>query len=135
MDVRSKLADRFEDWSREGFDGTNCPVRQVLDRLGDKWTTLILIALAAGPRRFSALGRLVPDISKRMLTQTLRDLERDGMLSRRVFPTKPPSVEYELTELGRSALAPLSTLLDWAEARFPEIQAARARHDKAAQAD
>ena len=79
-----------------------CPVRNVLDRLGDTWSTLIVTVLADGPRRFSALKRAIPDISKRMLTQTLRLLERDGLSTRTVTPTVPVTVSYELTELGVS---------------------------------
>lgn len=107
-------------------DPANCPVRHVLDHVSAKWTTLIVLELAEGPRRFNALLRLLPDISRRMLTQSLRDLERDGLISRAVFPTKPPSVEYALTDLGRSLMDPLRGLIFWAESRAPEIQAARA---------
>ncbi len=84
------LAGVFADWQNAGFDAAACLVRNVLDRIGDKWTMLTLAALAAAPRRFSELHRIMPDISKRMLTQTLRDLERDGLATRHVFPTKPP---------------------------------------------
>lgn len=108
-----------------------CPVRNVLDRIGDKWTTLIVLALAQRPHRFSAVRRAVPDISKRMLTQTLRNLERDGLLSRQVFPTKPPSVEYRLTSLGRSLLGPLATLIAWAEETKDQIRQARTAFDLA----
>lgn len=120
---------RLERWESDGLDPAACPVRGVLDRIGDKWTTLILLILAEAPHRFAAIRRRVPDISKRMLTQTLRDLERDGMVTRHVFPTKPPSVEYRLSPLGRSVLAPLSALVDWAEANHGAIRAARARYD------
>ncbi|MEQ5871842.1 helix-turn-helix transcriptional regulator [Sagittula sp. NFXS13] len=106
-----------------------CPIRDVLSLVGQKWTLLILIALEAEPRRFSALQRAVGDISKRMLTQTLRDLERDGMISREVFPTKPPAVEYALTDLGRSALAPIAGLKDWANRHHGAIKAARNAFD------
>lgn len=119
----------FDEWQRRGLDAERCPVRNVLGHLGGKWTTLIVMALAAQPRRFSALRRAVPDISKRMLTQTLRELERDGLLSRHVFPTKPPSVEYRLTPLGRSLLEPMAALGAWAERTHGEIKAARARFD------
>jgi DNA-binding HxlR family transcriptional regulator len=88
-----------------GGDLSACPVRNLLDHIAAKWTTLILVELAEGPRRFNALSRALPDISKRMLTQSLRDLERDGLIAREVFPTKPPSVEYRLTPLGLSLLA------------------------------
>lgn len=123
------LVARFAQWQDNAFDAARCPVRDVLGHLGDKWTTLIVIALAAGPRRFSGLHRAVPDISKRMLTQTLRDLERDGLLSREVFPTKPPSVEYRLTDLGRSLLDPLAYLVTWAERTHDDIRAARSSFD------
>jgi DNA-binding HxlR family transcriptional regulator len=125
----ASLATRFEEWQAQGFDAEACPVRNVLDRIGDKWTSLLLVALAAKPRRFSELHRAVPDISKRMLTQSLRDLQRDGLITRHVYPTKPPSVEYRLSPLGHSAMAPLASLIDWAERSFAEIKASRAAFD------
>jgi DNA-binding HxlR family transcriptional regulator len=106
------LDNHFEVWQTGGFDAAACPIRNVLDRMGDKWTMSVLVALAATPRRFGALHRLVPDISKRMLTQTFRSLERDGLVTRHAFPTKPSSVEYRLFALERSSLAPLSALVD-----------------------
>lgn len=125
------LTAHFEAWRDAGFNQNRCPVRDVLDRIGDKWSTLILIALAARPRRFSAVRRGVPDISKRMLTQTLRTLERDGLVTRHVYPTKPPSVEYRLSPLGLSVLAPLAGLVAWAEQSHASIERARARFDTA----
>ncbi len=122
-------------WMRERPDGLDlgrCPVRDVLDHIGDKWTTLILLTLAPAPLRFGALQRAVPDISKRMLAQTLRSLERDGLLTRHVFPTKPPSVEYRLSALGQSVMVPLSQLLQWAETNHGSIRSARERFDGAA---
>ena len=110
-------------------DPGKCPVRDVLDQLSGKWSTLLLQALADGPQRFGALRRAVPHISKRMLTQTLRDLERDGFLTRHVFPTKLPSVEYRLSPLGESFLVPLRTLLDWVKREHGQIRRARARYD------
>ena len=110
-------------------DPGNCPVRDVLDHLSGKWSTLLLLALAAGPRRFGALRRAVPQISKRMLTQTLRDLERDGFLTRHAFPTKLPSVEYRLSALGASFLVPLRALLAWVEKEHGQIRRARIRYD------
>ena len=104
-------------------------MRNVLDRIGDKWTLLVIIALAAQPRRFSELHRAVPDVSKRMLTQTLRDLERDGLADREVFPTKPPQVRYSLSPLGHSVLAPVAGLIGWAEDTYPAIHEARKRFD------
>lgn len=112
------------------FDA-ECPVRDVLDRIGDKWSTLILGNLAEGPLRFSAVGRAIPDISKRMLTQTLRDLERDGLVARTVFPTKPPSVEYRLTPLGETILQPLAVLVQWADRSHAAIRTARSAFDEA----
>lgn len=102
-----------------------CPVRQVLDHISGKWATLIVMILATRPHRFGELRRAVPDISQRMLTQSLRDLQRDGLISRQVFPTKPPSVEYDLTPLGRSFLHPLSALVQWSAQNFDAICAAR----------
>ena len=109
-----------------------CPVRDVLDRIGDKWSTLILVTLANGPHRFSAVQRAIPDISKRMLTQTFRDLERDGLIARTVFPTKPPSVEYRLTPLGETIFEPLSVLVRWADHSHAAIKNARLAYDEAA---
>ncbi|KQB96945.1 MarR family transcriptional regulator [Loktanella sp. 1ANDIMAR09] len=114
-----------------GFTLENCPVRSVLDHVAAKWTSLIVLELAAGPQRFNALGRALPDISKRMLTQSLRDLERDGLVIRQVFDTKPPSVEYRLSELGQSFLAPLSLMVDWAISQENQIAESRARFDQA----
>ena len=132
MTDQAPLATRFAGWRAAGFDAAACPIRNVLDRIGDKWTTLTLTALAEKPRRFSELHRVMPDISKRMLTQSLRDLERDGLATRHVFPTKPPSVEYRLSPLGRSVLGPLAGLVDWAEHNFASIRDARARFDATA---
>lgn len=127
--AREALARRFEVWHARKFDDALCPVRGILDRVGDKWTTLIVIVLSQRPHRFSELRRAVPDISKRMLTQTLRDLERDGLVSRHVFPTKPPSVEYRLTDLGETLLAPITNLIAWAEDNQKGITKARAVFD------
>lgn len=124
-----RLGASARSWCDSGAPAAQCPVRNVLDRVGDKWTMLVLAALSEAPHRFSALLRAIPDISKRMLTQTLRDLERDGLVTRHVFPTKPPSVEYRLSATGRSILHPLGALVAWAEANFPAIGAARARFD------
>lgn len=108
-----------------------CPVRDVLDHIGDKWTALIVLTLGSSPSRFSALHRAVPDISKRMLTQSLRNLERDGLLSRHVFPTKPPAVEYRLTPMGQSFLRHLESLVAWAEENHPAVREARLRFETA----
>lgn len=116
----------------QGADHTACPVRWILDHVAAKWTVLVLIELDAGPRRFNALARALPDISKRMLTQTLRDLQRDGLISRAVFDTKPPSVEYALTPLGASLMGPLFGLVRWADDHSAPIFAAQAAFDAAA---
>jgi DNA-binding HxlR family transcriptional regulator len=108
-----------------GFSFDDCPVRDVLAQVGGKWSTLIVTALAERPHRFGELRRALADISQRMLTQTLRDLQRDGLVSRRVFPTQPPSVEYALTDLGRSLLTSLAALIHWAEQNHAAIRANR----------
>jgi DNA-binding HxlR family transcriptional regulator len=113
-----------------GWDAGNCPVRDVIDRIAGKWSTLIMEALARRPYRFGELRRLVPDISQRMLTQTLRDLQRDGYIDRQVFPTKPPSVEYRMTDLGYSLFEPLSKVLQWAADNHPSVKAARVKYDE-----
>lgn len=113
------------------LDFNNCPVRDMMQQIGGKWSTLMLEALAARPYRFGELRRKIPDISQRMLTQTLRDLQREGYIEREVFPTKPPSVEYRITELGRSLYGTLALLLNWAEANHDAVRAARVRFDAA----
>ena len=109
----------------------NCPIRHVVQGIFDKWSALLLMALAEQPYRFGELRRLVPDISQRMLTQTLRDLQRDGYVSRTVYPTQPPSVEYSLTELGKSFTVPLCALVEWAEQNHGFIRRARDMFDGA----
>jgi DNA-binding HxlR family transcriptional regulator len=107
----------------------DCPVRDVVQNVFGRWSALLLMALAEQPYRFGELRRLVPDISQRMLTQTLRDLQREGYVHRTVFPTKPPSVEYSLTDLGRAMFSSLQHLLSWADANFDQVRAARERFD------
>ncbi|WP_291416036.1 helix-turn-helix domain-containing protein [Actinophytocola sp.] len=102
-----------------------CPVGDVFRRLGDKWSMLLVILLGTRPHRYNDLHRSIEGISQRMLTRTLRALEADGLVRRTVFPTVPPSVEYSLTPLGRSLLAPLSALADWAVEHEQDIAAAR----------
>ena len=109
----------------------NCPSREVLDRIGDRWTVLVVGSLSQGPMRFSELGRRVRGISQKMLTQTLRGLERDGLVTRTVHAEVPPRVEYELTEPGRTLITPLATLDAWARAHMPAIEEARRRYDDA----
>jgi len=107
-----------------------CPaVREILNRVGDKWSVLVIVLLADGPKRFSELRRAIEGISQRMLTLTLRGLERDGLVTRTLYPTIPPRVDYELTRLGRTLLGPVQTLAAWAVKHRVEIQEARARQD------
>ncbi|CAG0978914.1 putative HTH-type transcriptional regulator YybR [Methylophilaceae bacterium] len=102
-----------------------CPIRDVLDRTGDRWTVLVLHELEAGTLRFSALKTRIGDISQRMLAQTLRKLEEDGLVSREVFPTIPPRVEYTLTRLGHSFLVPVRGMMRWAEENQEAVHSAR----------
>jgi DNA-binding HxlR family transcriptional regulator len=126
-----ELQARLREWGAGEPAGlAACPVRDVLDRIGDKWSTLLVIVLGGGPHRFGELRRAVPDISQRMLTQTLRDLQTDGLVHREVLPTRPPSVEYSLTELGESLLDPIATLVRWAEANHDAIRMARRRFER-----
>ncbi len=97
--------------------------------MGDKWTVLVVVTLGEGPKRFNELRRAVASISQRMLTLTLRGLERDGLVTRTVFATIPPRVDYELTELGHSLLAPVGALGGWARQNRAKIQQARLRFD------
>jgi DNA-binding HxlR family transcriptional regulator len=106
-------------------------VSEVLDRVGDKWSVLVVAMLGDGPKRFNELRRAIASISQRMLTLTLRGLERDGLVTRTVFPTIPPRVDYELTELGRSLLAPVNALGTWARQNRQKIQQARIQFDAA----
>ena len=106
-----------------------CPSRVVLDRIADKWTALIIQVLANGTQRYAELRRTIGGISQKMLTQTLRSLERDGLVVRKVHPVVPPKVEYSLTRLGRTLIDPLQTLCRWSERHLPELQANRNRAD------
>jgi DNA-binding HxlR family transcriptional regulator len=110
-------------------------VSGILSRIGDKWSVLIITRLGEGPRRFNEIKRMIGGISQRMLTLTLRNLERDGLVSRTVTPSVPPRVDYALTELGRDLLIPVSALGEWAIAHTPCIAAARARFDASAAAE
>lgn len=132
MSALDELVRDIQAKAAEDTDPAKCPIRDVLDHLGSKWSTLLIIFLAGKPRRFNELHRAVPDISKRMLAQTLRGLERDGLITRHVFPTKPPSVEYRLASLGESLLPPLAQLVSWAGESHATIAKARARFDAAA---
>ena len=108
----------------------NCkPVSEILGRIGDKWSVLVVMSLSDGSRRFSEIRREIPGVSQRMLTLTLRGLERDGLVSRKVTPTIPPRVDYELTALGRSLQTPVIALGQWALDNLSHIQSARAVFD------
>jgi DNA-binding HxlR family transcriptional regulator len=107
-------------------------VSEVLARVGDKWTVLVVSTLGDGPKRFNELRKALGSISQRMLTLTLRGLERDGLVTRTVYPTNPPRVDYALTRLGRSLLEPVSELGLWARKNRPAIQDARQKFDASA---
>lgn len=109
----------------------DCPSRVVLQRIGDKWTTLVFQALKHGPQRYSAIRAAVQGVTPKVLTQTLRTLERDGLLKRRVFAQVPPRVEYELTPLGQTLLGPLDAVRVWAEHNAATILKARDTYDDA----
>jgi DNA-binding HxlR family transcriptional regulator len=116
---------------RQEYDAflAQCPTRQLLDRISDKWVTLVLVALEDGPQRYSQLARRIAGVSQKMLTQTLRSLERDGLLTRSVTPTVPVTVTYELTPLGRSLQEVMHGLKNWAESRMGAVLEARASYD------
>jgi DNA-binding HxlR family transcriptional regulator len=119
--------------AREQYDAylATCPSRQLLDRLTDKWATLILCALADDEQRYSELSRTIAGVSQKMLTQTLRNLERDGMLIRSITPAVPVRVSYRLTPLGRSLLPIVQSIKDWAEQHMSVVRDARNRYDAA----
>jgi DNA-binding HxlR family transcriptional regulator len=119
---------------REAFDAflADCPSRLVLDRISDKWVTLVIASLADGPRRFSEVSRQLAGVSQKMLTQTLRTLERDGLVSRTVTPSVPVRVDYELTALGHSLLDPIKHLKAWSEDHVPEVREAQESYDRRA---
>jgi DNA-binding HxlR family transcriptional regulator len=108
----------------------DCPAREILDRVGDKWSVLVIVLLGQRIYRFNELHRAIDGISQRMLTLTVRALQRDGLVSRTVYATVPARVDYELTELGRTLLSPLGALYDWADTHRVDIQTARERHDR-----
>ncbi|CAN7220525.1 winged helix-turn-helix transcriptional regulator [Neorhizobium sp. LjRoot104] len=111
-------------------EGDDCRVvREILDLVGDKWTLYIIATLRNGPVRFNELRRQIDGISQRMLTINLRGLERDGLVKRTLFPTVPPRVDYELTEVGRTLLAPVMALVTWANSNQDNIRSARVRYD------
>ena len=107
----------------------NCPTRHALDLIGDKYTVLVIIFLQDTPRRFSELQRMITGISQKVLTQTLRSLEREGLLTRTIYPEVPPRVEYALTPLGETLIQPLVALREWAETNIEAVLVAQTGYD------
>jgi len=120
MDTQLKLGDPY---------AADCPTRQVLDRIGDKWTTLIIGLLSDDAKRFSELQRSIHGISHKMLTQTLRHLERDGLITRTVYAEVPPRVEYQLTTLGKTLCEPILAIVRWSETYIDQVSAAQIEYD------
>jgi DNA-binding HxlR family transcriptional regulator len=110
-----------------------CRVRDILDRIGDKWTMYVIAQLGDGTKRFTELKRSIDGISQRMLTVTLRGLERDGIVSRTMYPVMPPRVDYTLTTMGRTLLDAVGAFVTWSETHLDEIDAARAAYDARAE--
>ena len=108
----------------------DCPFRNVLDKVGDKWSFLIFAVLEDGPKRFNEIQRLIGDISNRVLTRKLRELERDGYVTRTPHADNPKQYVYALTDVGRSILDPIKTFMDWALRTFPSVRTARTRYDR-----
>lgn len=107
----------------------DCPTRRVLDRIADKWTALIIGLLETEPKRFSQLQRGIGGISQKMLAQTLRSLERDGLVRRTVYPEVPPRVEYELTALGQTLIEPIAAIRNWADSHMEAVSDAQTQYD------
>jgi DNA-binding HxlR family transcriptional regulator len=112
----------------DAFD-PNCPTRLILDRIGDKWSVLVVLSLRDGRHRFTELRDRIGGVTPKVLTQTLRAMERDGLLTRHVFAEVPPRVEYELTPLGHSLQGPIQAVTDWAEANVNQVMSARETHE------
>jgi DNA-binding HxlR family transcriptional regulator len=116
------------DYRGEVYNG-DCPSRQILDRIGDKWTALIIGLLDERTMRFSELQHSIGGISQKMLTQTLRNLERDGLVTRMIYAEVPPRVEYSLTEMGKTLAQPLAVIRQWAESNIRAVSAAQSQYD------
>ncbi|GIJ43166.1 transcriptional regulator [Virgisporangium aliadipatigenens] len=127
----TRTAAQQRDEARWAYDAflAQCPTRDLLDTLADKWTCLVVAALRDGDRRYSDINRTVAGVSQKMLTQTLRGLERDGLITRTVTASVPVRVDYDLTPLGRSLLPVMAAIKAWAEANMDEVQAARRSYD------
>ncbi|MFI6924941.1 winged helix-turn-helix transcriptional regulator [Nonomuraea spiralis] len=132
--MATTTAAQRRDQDRLAFDAyfAECPSRKLLDRLSDKWVTLVLSALARGECRYSDLARRIAGVSQKMLTQTLRGLERDGLVARRVTPQVPVRVDYALTPLGESLMPLVAAIKSWAEEYIEDVEAARERYDATA---
>jgi DNA-binding HxlR family transcriptional regulator len=131
--MATTTAQQRRDEAKAEFDAflASCPSRKLLDRISDKWVALVLKSLADGPKRYSEVSRQLAGVSQKMLTQTLRSLERDGLVTRTVTPTVPVTVTYQLTDLGMSLQQLMVGLKEWAEAHMGEVLANRERHDSA----
>jgi DNA-binding HxlR family transcriptional regulator len=127
-------AARASDGDADRLDGDvldpNCPTRTVLDRVGDKWTVLVVLLLSDGAMRFSQLRGHLGRVAPKVLTESLRRMERDGLVNREIFAEVPPRVEYSLTDLGRSLIEPISIISDWAEVNVYRITAAQDAYDE-----
>ena len=121
METKIKIHDVYD---------KNCPTRHALDRIADKYTVLVIVFLQDRPRRFNELQRIITGISQKMLTQTLRSLERDGLITRTIYPEVPPRVEYALTSLGETLIEPLAALRSWAETNIETVIAAQSAYDE-----
>ncbi len=131
VSTRARAAEPAPDPAAATTSAPSCPVRDVIDRVGDKWSVLLVAQMHGGPRRFSELLHATDGLSQRMLTRTLRLLERDGLVWREVRPTTPPQVSYGLTPLGESLAGPLGVLAAWAVEHRAEVQASREAYDRA----
>ncbi|WP_280220704.1 winged helix-turn-helix transcriptional regulator [Nocardia neocaledoniensis] len=129
MSTRTAAERRAEAGAAYNAYLAECPARQLLDRIGDKWVSLAINALADGPLRYSEVNQRLAGVSQKMLTQTLRNLERDGLITRTVLPEVPVRVEYELTPLGEELLPVMRTIKSWAEQHMGQVLSARAAYD------
>ncbi|GAA4250471.1 winged helix-turn-helix transcriptional regulator [Dactylosporangium darangshiense] len=131
--MTTRTASRRRADERREYDAfmADCPARKLLDRISDKWVSLILTALAGGPMRYSDINRRIAGVSQKMLTQTLRTMERDGLLSRTVTASVPVRVDYRLTSLGESLLPLMAAVKAWAETHMPQVERAQAAYDEA----
>ena len=130
MKTKEKTKSKTNTDKRVFHNTDECPIRNVVAQIGDKWSVLILFSLVEGADRFNSLKSRVVGISQRMLTQTLRDLEREGYVNRSVYPEVPVKVEYELTDMGRGIVKPLYQLVSWADTHHDEIKRSRKAYDE-----